>query len=69
MGKPVKIREIIIELNMSNLVILRDALSNYHKYLKDVQEFEHDTHLTKNTIKRRIRYLEDFIEALEVSND
>jgi len=69
MGKPVAIRTLIIEINMQNLSILRDALQNYHQYLKDVQEFEHDTILTKQAVKRRIRYLEDFVEALEVNDD
>jgi len=69
MGRPVAIRTLIIELNMSNLVILRDALANYEKYLQDVLTFDHDTVLTVNTIKKRIRYLTDFIEALELRDD
>jgi len=67
MSKPVAIRNVIIEINIQNLSILRDALENYHKYLKDVQEFEHKTILTKPAIRRRIRYLEDFIDALELT--
>lgn len=69
MGRPVAIRNLIIEINMQNLSILRDALQNYHKYLKDVQQFEHDTVLSKPAIKRRIRYLEDFIDNLEFKDD
>jgi len=39
MGKPVSIRQIIIEININNLSILRDALVCYRQYLKDVQTF------------------------------
>ena len=65
MSKPAKISRIIIEFNLQNIVVLSEALNNYHKYLKDVQTFEHVIPLSKGAIKRRIRYLEDFIEALE----
>lgn len=66
MSKPVAIRKIIIELNVQNVVVLQEALNNYHKYLKDVQTFEHVIPLSKGAVKRRIRYIEDFVEALEV---
>jgi len=69
MGRPVAIRNLVIEVNLTNLSILRDALSNYHQYLKDVLIFEHPTILTKSAIKRRIRYLEEFADALEFSNE
>jgi len=66
MSKPISIRKIIIEINVQNIVVLNEALKNYHKYLKDVQIYEHSIPLSKSAIKRRIRYLEDFLEALEV---
>jgi len=69
MSKPVAIRKIIIEFNILNLGVLRDALANYHKYLQDCLEFENPIPLTKSAIKRRIRYIEDFLETLEFRND
>jgi len=69
MGKPIAVRRIIVEINMTNLAVLRDALENYHKYLKDVLEFEHPIVLSKKAIRRRIRYIEDFLETLEFRND
>jgi len=69
MSRPARIDRIIIEFNLSTISILRDALTNYYDYLKKVEEFEHDTPLSKAAIKRRIRYLEDFIEELELRED
>lgn len=66
MSKPVAIRKIIIEFNVSNIVVLQEALKNYHKYLTDVQLYDHIIPLSKSAIKRRIRYIEDFNDALEV---
>lgn len=69
MGRPVAIRKIIIELNVHNVVVLRDALLNYNDYLEKQITFEaHDTKLTKKQIKQRIRYTEDFIESLEMTS-
>lgn len=68
MSRPVAVRNIIIEISMQNLSILRDALFCYRKYLKDVQQYEHDIPLTKSAIKRRVKYLEDFINALELDD-
>ena len=65
MSKPVAIRKIIIEYNLTSIVVLTEALNNYHKYLKDVQTFEHVIPLSKGAIKRRIRYIEDFLDSLE----
>jgi len=68
MSRPVHISKVIIEFSQYSLVILRDALNNYHKYLTDCLQFENYTPLSKAAIKRRIRYLEDFVEALETPN-
>lgn len=67
MSRPVAIRKIIVELNLNNLVILRDALVNYHKYLEDVNKFEIPHVLSRSAIKKRIKYLQDFVENLEVN--
>jgi len=69
MSRPVAIRKIIVEFNLNNLTILQDALINYHKYLEDVLTFEIPNVLSKKAIKRRIRYIEDFIENLEVNHE
>jgi len=68
-GRPVAIRQVIIELNMQNLVVLRDALFCYEKYLKDVITFDHDIPLSEGAIKRRIKYIEDFIDSLELAGE
>lgn len=68
MSRPIHIRKIIIEFNMDTLAILREALFNYHDYLNKVEEFGHKTPLSKKAIKRRIRYLEDFLDILEDGN-
>jgi len=69
MSRPVAIRKIIIEINIQNLIILRDALTNYHEYLYLSQKNINDQPLSKGAIKRRLRYIEDFIDALEYQND
>lgn len=69
MSKPVAIRKIIIEFNLSNIAYLREAMTNYHKYLKDVQLYDHVLPLSKSAIRRRIRYIEEFLEAIEVGSD
>lgn len=68
MSRPVAIRNIIIEISSQNLSILRDALFCYRKYLKDVKQYEHDIPLSKKAIERRIKYLESFIDALELDD-
>ena len=68
MSRPVAIRTLIIEISMQNVQVLRDALFCYRKYLKDVTTFQHDIPLSKSAIERRIKYLEDFINALELDD-
>jgi len=69
MSRPVAIRKLIIEINLQNLQILRDAMTNYHEYLFLSQKNINDIPLTKKAIKRRMRYIEDFLEALEYDNE
>jgi len=69
MSKPVAIRKIIVEFNINNLSILQDALTNYHKYLEEALKSKFPHVLSKSAIKRRIRYIEDFIENLEVNHE
>lgn len=66
MSNPVHIKTIIVEFNLRNISVLREALENYHKYLKDVLLFEHETPLTKQAIEKRIKYIEDFLERIEL---
>jgi len=68
MSRPVRISKIIIEINLLNLQILRDAVLNYHKYLDDCLQFENYTPLSNGAIKRRIAYLERFVDSLEVTD-
>lgn len=69
MSKPLSIRKIIIEFNLNSLSYLRESMNCYHKYLKDVQTFEHQIPLSKGAIKRRIKYIEEFLEAIEVGEN
>jgi len=66
MGKPVAIRKIIVEFNVININILRDALVNYEDYLDKSLMFENDIKLTKKAIRRRIRYTQDLRESIEL---
>lgn len=69
MSNPVHIRKVIVEYSMDSLIILKEALENYHKYLRDVQTFDNYTYLSKGAIKRRIKKIEKFIESLEVTSE
>lgn len=69
MSKAIHISRVIIEYNMDSLIILKEALENYHKYLRDVQLFDNYTYLSKGAIKRRIKKLEKLIESLEVTSE
>jgi len=69
MSNPVHIRKVIVEYSMYSLIILKEALENYHKYLRDVQMIDNYTYLSKGAIKRRIKKIENFIESLEVTSE
>lgn len=69
MSRPVAIRKLVIEINMQNLEVLRDSLKNYHEYLKKCLEFDHKTILSRGTIKRRIAYIEDFLNNIELVDE
>jgi len=69
MSRAVLIRKIVVEFNMDSISIFRDALANYDDYLKKSIEFEHDIHLTKTAIKRRIKKIESLIDDIESIND
>jgi len=66
MAQPAHIKTIIVEMNVTNINVLQDALMNYHKYLQDVLQYEHQIPLSKSAIKRRISYIEDFLERIEL---
>jgi len=53
---------------MQNINVLVDSLKNYHQYLEDVLQYDHQIPLSKPAIKRRIRYLKEFIESLELND-
>lgn len=69
MGKPVLVRKVVVEFSIYSITILRESLNNYHQYLKDVQAYEHTIPLSKSAIKRRIKYLEEFIESIDIATD
>lgn len=66
--RAVSIRSIVIDISANNLYILREALQNYKEYLDNCILFENTTKLSKTAIKRRIKYLENFIDSLETSD-
>lgn len=69
MGRPVAIRKLIIEINMQNLDTLRDSLKHYHKYLQDCIEYEHKIVLSEAAIKRRMKYIESFLNSIELEDE
>lgn len=66
MSRPVHIKTVIVEFNLRNITVLRESLENYHKYLKDVLQYKHEVPLTQSAIKKRIAYIEDFLERIEL---
>lgn len=69
MSRPVAIRKIIIDLNINHLDYLRESLKHYRQYLQGVKSLDLEIPLSKGAIKRRIRYLDTFIEDLDIGQD
>lgn len=66
MSKPAHIKRILIEVNISNLSMLREALTHYREHLQRVTVYDVETPLSEGAIRRRIRYCESFLENLDV---